>query len=110
MAPEDPPMLPLWPHQRRAVATFERYLNDSAATGSALVSMPTGTGKTAVIADIVSRVGTLTRDVIVLTPWKPLSRQLRDDLSGHQWTSLGLSPPPARRSWRSQPPLSGWTC
>ncbi|MBE7955280.1 DEAD/DEAH box helicase family protein [Microbacterium oxydans] len=97
MAPEDPPMLPLWPHQRRAVATFERYLNDSAATGSALVSMPTGTGKTAVIADIVSRVGTLTRDVIVLTPWKPLSRQLRDDLSGHQWTSLGLSPPPSTK-------------
>lgn len=93
MAPEDPPTLPLWRHQRQAVTTFEQYLNDPAATGSALVSMPTGTGKTAVIADVTSRVGTLTRDVIVLTPWKALSRQLRDDLAGHQWTSLGLAPP-----------------
>ncbi|WAA66330.1 DEAD/DEAH box helicase [Microbacterium oxydans] len=93
LALEDPPTLPLWPHQRRAASTFERYLGDSEATGSALVSMPTGTGKTAVIADVVTRVGVLTRDVVVLTPWKALSRQLLDDLSGRQWTSLGLSPP-----------------
>ncbi|MFI2363038.1 DEAD/DEAH box helicase [Promicromonospora sp. NPDC019610] len=88
-------VLPLWPHQDRAVDTFERYLDDTAAAaaGSALVSMPTGTGKTAVIASLVTTAGDLSRDVIVLTPWKGLSSQLAEDLSARQWANLGVDKP-----------------
>lgn len=101
--------LPLWPHQRRAVDTFERYLDDTtaAAAGSALVSMPTGTGKTAVIASLVATAGDLSRDVIVLTPWKGLSKQLTEDLSARQWEKLGVAKP-ADLSVRRIPPANKW--
>ncbi|WP_454857529.1 DEAD/DEAH box helicase [Promicromonospora soli] len=99
----------MWPHQDRAVDTFEHYLNDttSLAAGSALVSMPTGTGKTAVIASLVTTAGDLLRDVVVLTPWEGLSKQLAQDLSARQWTNLGVAKP-ADLSVRRIPSANKW--
>ena len=101
--------LPLWQHQVRAVDIFERYLNDTTKAGAAaaLVSMPTGTGKTAVIAHLVTSVGDLSRDVIILTPWKGLSKQLLEDLTERQWANLGVSKP-AGLSVRHIPSTANW--
>jgi superfamily II DNA or RNA helicase len=64
--------------QRDALAMCMRYIDESdpkAQGGVALVCMPTGTGKTAVIA-ILSHCLPNCRDVLVLTPWLALRDQL----------------------------------
>ena len=55
---------------------------------SALVRMPTGTGKTGVIA-VVSHMLTAGRDAIVVTPWDALADQLVADVSEGFWNVIG---------------------
>jgi superfamily II DNA or RNA helicase len=101
------PTLPegLWEHQRLAVEAAGRYLA-AAEVGdmSALITMPTGTGKTGVIATIVTALPSVHGHRLVLTPWNALVTQLIDDLRGRFWQRLtdlsgGAAPPllPVRR-------------
>jgi superfamily II DNA or RNA helicase len=71
----------LWPHQVGAVEMVERFLGERAgAQGpSALVRMPTGTGKSGVIA-VVAQELVSAGDVLLLTPWDVLVRQLAADV------------------------------
>ncbi len=95
---EPPPTwhdLSLWPHQADAVRMVERYLKRRASnrdmTGSALVHMPTGTGKTGAIAAIthcLKQVG----GALVLTPRRSLKRQMADDLGHAFWQVMGVDP------------------
>ena len=43
--------LPLWEHQKQAVKKVAHYI-ETDSDGSALIRMPTGTGKTGVIATV----------------------------------------------------------
>lgn len=87
----------LWDHQRRAVEVAADYVAAAdVADQSALITMPTGTGKTGVIAAITTALPEIIGHRLVLTPWDPLARQLIDDLGGRFWTRM-----PAR----SRPPL-----
>jgi hypothetical protein len=74
----------LWPHQRHALGKIETYL-DAFSKGttekSALVQMPTGSGKSGVIA-IVARCLPDIGAVLVLTPRVSLRNQLCRDIQG----------------------------
>jgi superfamily II DNA or RNA helicase len=80
--------LSLWPNQQDAIATCELYLSRK-AVGDALVHMPTGTGKTGVIAVLASE---HSRDgvVVVLSPSSALADQLRLDISVGFWEAIKL--------------------
>jgi len=76
--------LALWDHQRDALTVARRYVDAfrrGATTGAALVQMPTGSGKSGVIAALsrcVPEVGC----VLLLTPRISLRDQLARDVSG----------------------------
>lgn len=84
----------LWRHQREAVTQMARYLADSAypCDVAALVTMPTGTGKTAVVAGIIDRAGP-EGHWLVLVPRKSLVKQLIRTLDEGLWTRLGIPRP-----------------
>ncbi|MGE1528226.1 DEAD/DEAH box helicase [Pseudomonas sp. p99-361] len=81
--------LRLWPHQKTALEFLTKRLN--ANTGPCLVRMPTGTGKTGVIAclSLLSASGR----TLVLTPWANLRDQVIDALKCSFWKSIGRVPP-----------------
>ena len=79
--------LDLWPHQLAAVEACNRYFASSAPR-SALVQMPTGTGKTGVMATI-SATRAAKQPVLVVCPSVALVQQLIDDFSGLFWKKIG---------------------
>ncbi|HEK0800267.1 TPA: DEAD/DEAH box helicase family protein [Proteus mirabilis] len=78
----------LWLPQRRAVAFAHAYLaawDIGVADGqAALVKMPTGTGKSAVIATLAC-VSPRVKKILILTPCEGLVSQMRFDLSFRFW-------------------------
>ena len=80
--------LPLWSNQKAAIKTCLRYLLKE-PSGDALVQMPTGTGKTGVIA-VLSSLSSSSGVVIVLTPSSALADQLRTDIRAGFWAALKL--------------------
>jgi len=92
----DSPPLPakLWPHQREAVLTINDYLQSGGNEGrSALITMPTGTGKSGVIACAVTVLPGLVGHRLVLTPWDALVRQLIGDIEERFWSQAGTATP-----------------
>jgi superfamily II DNA or RNA helicase len=97
----------LWAHQRRAVEVIDEYLVASSHNGrSALITMPTGTGKTGVIASSVAFPPSLSGHRLILTPWDALVRQLMTDLDSSFWTRLGMRRPDVLPPVRRLPPSS----
>jgi superfamily II DNA or RNA helicase len=82
--------LPLWDHQKRAVEAVEKYM-EAESDGSALIRMPTGTGKTGVIATVARCLPSI-ENVLVLTPWAALRTQLQRDLNERFWSRIGADP------------------
>lgn len=78
----------LWPHQVKALTFAIDHLNSLATP--CLVRMPTGTGKTGVIACLtkLSNAGSS----LVLTPWAHLRDQMVNDLTVKFWDKVGLKP------------------
>jgi superfamily II DNA or RNA helicase len=90
------PMRGLWLPQRRAVAFAHAYLGvrQQQAAGAdgeaALVKMPTGTGKTAVIA-VLACASPIARKTLIITPRAGLVYQMRNDLSYRFWGHIGAA-------------------
>jgi len=87
--------LSLWPHQRAALEQMESYLDAYAqreTRGSALVHMPTGSGKTGIIAAL-ARCRPQSGCVLVLTPRIALRQQLVRDVGGRFFECLASAPP-----------------
>lgn len=83
----------LWAHQRSAIALATAYLNSDKALASgpieaALIKMPTGTGKSGVVA-VIARCLPGVRRVLVLTPRTALAEQLKDDIAFRFWRNVG---------------------
>jgi superfamily II DNA or RNA helicase len=79
----------LWEHQRAAVDVARSYLEARDVHGeSALITMPTGTGKSGVIAAITTCLPKVRGHRLVLTPWDALVKQLIADLKGRFWERL----------------------
>jgi superfamily II DNA or RNA helicase len=90
---EDTPHL--WEHQKTAIATVVAYLHGDKQiqerpehTEAALLKLPTGTGKSGIIA-ILSRCLPEVRRVLVLTPRTALTEQLLADIRYRFWSHLG---------------------
>jgi len=85
-----PPEIKLWRHQREALAFLIGHLRGS--NDPCLLRMPTGTGKTGVVAcaSLISASGR----TLVLTPWANLRDQMISALTKGFWESIGLEPPP----------------
>lgn len=82
----------LWAPQRRAIAVSAAYLAamTSAKTGeSALIKMPTGTGKTGVIATLACALPGVERTLII-TPRKALASQMLADVHWRFWKNFKL--------------------
>lgn len=86
--------LSLWNHQREAVLRMRTYISryhDGEVDGSALVHMPTGSGKTGVIATL-ARCTPEIGCVLVLTPRIALREQLVRDIRQRFFQHLDKSP------------------
>ena len=84
-----PSNIKLWQHQRSALNFLIKHLRSN--NDPCLIRMPTGTGKTGVIAcaSLISADGR----TLVLTPWSNLRDQLIDALKSDFWRSIGAKPP-----------------
>lgn len=83
-----PHKLGLWPHQLDAIATVSNYLDKHAnktrkSFPAALVNIPTGGGKTAVIG-VLAHWHTSVRRALVLAPRTPIRDQLYYELSARR--------------------------
>lgn len=96
--------LPLWPHQVEALQLIRGFIEARAGGGgkSGLIRMPTGTGKSGVIAvaahHLVER-----GDVLVLAPWDALVGQLTRDIRERFWRRVGRDPPEVKAVQRIYP-------
>lgn len=82
----------LWAPQRRAVGTAVAYLGavaGTAPTESALIKMPTGTGKSGVIATLACVLPKVRRTLII-TPRRVLVDQMLKDVHWRFWKHFGL--------------------
>jgi superfamily II DNA or RNA helicase len=76
-----------WQHQQQALEMVGDYL--AATTDQqAMVRMPTGTGKTLVIATLARLLKEYPR-VLVVVPWENLVRQLSLEIESRIWVKLG---------------------
>lgn len=96
----------LWPHQRKALNVVAGYLHEPHAGSSAMVTMPTGTGKTGVIAGAACGLVDVVGHRLVLTPWRALVTQMVEDLNGRFWTRAGIDRPATAPNARKLPPAS----
>src|SRR5690349_18420449 len=87
----------LWEHQRAAIGTVVAYLRcDMAIPGrpdhkeAALLKLPTGTGKSGIIA-VIARCLPEVRKVLVLTPREALTKQLLRDIRFRFWKNIGFN-------------------
>ena len=91
----------LWRHQREAIDfALERLRKVN--PGTTLIRMPTGTGKTGVIA-VISLGPPRPGWSLVLTPWRNLCNQMVQDLGSRFWESRRLMPPAQPRVERLYP-------
>ena len=91
----------LWPHQTTAIKMVRAYLS-SGARGSALVRMPTGSGKTGVIACLAQYLST-SGNIVVVAPWKQLVTQTLDEVGSAFWAKLKVPAPGLRHCLRLTP-------
>jgi superfamily II DNA or RNA helicase len=76
-----------WPNQRKAVDVAADYL-DAKKDQQAMIRMPTGTGKTVVIATLAQLLEDYQR-VLVVAPWENLVDQLEREILAKLWAKLG---------------------
>lgn len=75
-----------WINQRRALTCIDGYLA-AKSDRQAMVRMPTGTGKTAVIATLAQLLTDKPR-CLVVAPWENLVKQLQRELAARFWTKV----------------------
>lgn len=104
----------LWPHQVDAVAMIENYvdsvqLDPDLAVPAALVTMPTGTGKTAVMFDAAKALTAreTPNDTLIVVPWRHLVNQLIEDFRTKTAGALQVAPFDAEHIARLLP-SSAW--
>ena len=76
-----------WINQRQAIDRIDAYLAAN-SDRQAMVRMPTGTGKTAVIATLAQLLADKPRCLIV-APWENLVKQLRREVLERFWKKVG---------------------
>jgi len=85
--------LSLWHHQKEAIALGAAYARVAQQPGkeeAALIKMPTGSGKSGVIA-VLTRCLPDVRRALVLTPREGLVQQLHADIRHRFWVNMGCT-------------------
>jgi superfamily II DNA or RNA helicase len=85
---------PLWDHQKQAIAfsaAYSRVVHPFPLPEAGLIKMPTGTGKSGVVA-VVSRCLPTIRKVLVLTPREGLVQQMLADIRRRFWYNMAVAP------------------
>lgn len=85
--------LGLWPHQHSAIASAQAYFESNTKKGC-LIHMPTGTGKTGVIA-VLASLRARSTPVLVVCPSAALVEQLESQLATGFWEKIA-----AHESWK----------
>lgn len=83
--------LNLWKHQKEAIKKSSYYLREyrnDRCQGAALVRMPTGTGKSGIIA-ILSCLEYVSETALVLVPSKKLKEQIARKIKLEFWNTIG---------------------
>ena len=78
----------LWKHQREALGFAIKHLTQE--DSPCLIRMPTGTGKTGLIACLTRQSNQ--GSSLVLTPWAHLRNQMLDDLAKGFWQKIKVTP------------------
>ena len=83
----------LWDHQARGIQFSERYLNDHTTNKiyAALLRMPTGTGKTGIMAVLSNFLAPSSR-ILLIAPSSYLTFQLTNALTEKFWKDVGSQP------------------
>jgi superfamily II DNA or RNA helicase len=84
----------LWKHQKEAIAFSAAYCRITRLSGppeAGLIKLPTGTGKSGVVA-VVSRCLPNIRKVLVLTPREGLVQQMLADVQQRFWNNMAVAP------------------
>ena len=84
----------LWNHQKEAIAfcaAYSRITRIAASHEAGLIKLPTGTGKSGVVA-VVSRCLPNIRKVLVLTPREGLVQQMIADVRQRFWYNMAVAP------------------
>lgn len=79
----------LYNHQKESIDTIQKYLEDDTTIKQALIKMPTGTGKTAIIA-YSACILCKEIDVLVVTTSLAVKNQLVYDISNKVWNDIGV--------------------
>ncbi|NRB54908.1 MAG: DEAD/DEAH box helicase family protein [Salinicola sp.] len=90
-----PKGLSLWQNQKQAIALGAAYVRVSQPTSEregALIKMPTGSGKSGVIA-VLTRCLPKVRRALVLTPREGLVQQMHADIRRRFWVNMGCAEP-----------------
>jgi superfamily II DNA or RNA helicase len=82
--------LKLWPHQKEAVRKAVDYINTPYADKSFLLKLPTGSGKTGIMATI-ARVSFTTKNILIVVPSIALRKQLFDHISTKFWETINVN-------------------
>lgn len=83
-------------YQIKALEMLSNYINSDSQKQS-LIKMPTGTGKTLIIAFIASKY-TKVKNVLIVTPSEGIREQLYHDLKGRIWINLEI--PKSEKKYR----------
>ncbi len=86
LSPKD---LELWPHQRAAVEAVGAYFASGSERGC-LIHMPTGSGKTGIIATIAS-LRSIEKPVLIVCPSAALVEQLTQQFRESFWEKIGAN-------------------
>jgi hypothetical protein len=90
LSDQDLKKLKLWAHQRDAVRSGEAYFGSGSKRGC-LIHMPTGTGKTGVMAVLATR-RAASNPVLVVCPSAALVEQLMSEFGSRFWNTIGAGP------------------
>lgn len=83
--------LKLWPHQKDAIEKAINYINTPYEGKSFLLKLPTGSGKTGIMATI-ARVSFPSKNILIVVPSVALRRQLFDHIKSKFWETLSVDP------------------
>ncbi|HBZ6634845.1 DEAD/DEAH box helicase family protein [Clostridium botulinum] len=73
--------------QKEALEKLDEYLSDNEEKSFALIKMPTGTGKTGVIA-CVSHAFDNYKNILIITPNNQLPKQIKNEISLDFWNKI----------------------
>lgn len=99
-----------WSFQRKIIRTLLNYFNETRSLKepqAAVVKMPTGTGKTAIMT-LVANFAHLCGNILIIVPSLALKSQVRDYLNHEHWLKCKLRPYVIKKAEYFEPSRISW--